>query len=164
MLLSSSHFFVPFALLLSLHIASFTLCCFTLLFVLLSSLYCATLFSSLHCWVLLFALLYSPLHTTRLSFSYCSTFLFALLKFLFCVILLSSSCCLAFICVVQLSFMLLFSFLCYLVYLFALLSSSTILLFQVQGFSCPYFPLSITIVGVLLFVEKSCTTPMHSFL
>lgn len=90
-LFSSSRFFVPFALLLSFHIASFILCCSTLLFVLLNSPFCATLFSSLPCWVLLLALFYSPLHTTRLSFSYCSTFLFALLRFFFCVVLFSSS-------------------------------------------------------------------------
>jgi hypothetical protein len=39
------------------------------------------------------------------------------------------------------------------------------LLFQVQGFLRYYFPLHIAItIGVLLFVEKSCTTPLHSFL
>jgi hypothetical protein len=60
-------------------------------------------------------------------------------------LLLSSSCCLG-------------SF-------FALLPSSlVVLLFQVQGFSRCYSRLRATIIGVLLFVEESYTTPLHSFL
>jgi hypothetical protein len=45
-----------------------------------------------------------------------------------------------------------------------LLSSSVALLFQVQGFLRYYSPLCVAIVGVLLFVEESYTTPLDSFL
>ncbi len=40
----------------------------------------------------------------------------------------------------------------------------TALLFQVQGSLHFSFPFCVVIVGVLLFVEESYTTPLHSFL
>ncbi len=46
---------------------------------------------------------------------------------------------------------------------FALFSFSAAFLFQVQGSLCRCSPLCGD-VDVLLFVEKSCTTPLHSFL
>jgi hypothetical protein len=65
--------------------------------------------------------------------------------------------------------MLSFSPYCFLLHVAAflvalMLSSSTGLLFQVQGFSHYYSPLCVATISVLLFVKKSCTNPLHSFL
>ncbi len=106
-----------------------------------SSHYCSPLCVATSLFALLFS---SSCHIVVLLFTllfyfshYCSPFYITLL--------LSSSCCLGSI--------------------FALLlSSSVILLFQVQGFSRCYSHLRATIIGVLLFVEESYATPLHSFL
>jgi len=108
---------------------------FKLFFTLLSSPLCVILFSSLQSWALL-----------------CD------------VALLSSWCCPTLLCVAQLSFVMLFSFLCCLAFLFVLFSSSVALLFQVQGSLCYCFHLRGAAIGVLLFIENPCTTPLHSFL
>jgi len=110
-LLSSSRFSVPFALLHSLHVVSFTL-----------RVLCVGEFSSLHYSVLLLALLGFPFHADRFSSSHCSAFFFTLLGFPLCVALLSSLHCSTLLFILSSSYC--SAFFCATIFLFVLFSSS----------------------------------------
>ncbi len=110
---------------------------------------------SCHNATLLFAsCYYSPLHTTLLFSSSCCTTII-----LFALLLSFSSCCFP-LCALLLSFAPYYS------PLRALLLSSSPYCSPLQLFF--YFKYKVfrvaSIMGVLLFIEKSCTTPSHSFL
>ncbi len=146
-------------------------CCFLLHVALLLSSSCQVvvlLFVSHCCSLFHVMLMFSSLcHVVNFLFtSYCY-FPLRVVVFLF------TSHCRCPLCVVVVVFLFAlmfsslpyYSFLHIVAFLFALLlSSSVVLLFQVQGFSHCYSPIRTVFVGVLLFVEESCINPLHSFL